>query len=825
MEELIMGAIIIPDQIERAARAVVAHGRVDLGKGSRNHENGWFRFLTVLYFAGSDVDEPDLFKELAQELSQTSDAYDEADFEVQWKSIGDYSGAKHPNLGTLATWAKGLPWDIEPDRNNLAEIVKVEYGRYVAHAEEFGFSHSHPHYDKDNLEFPDSGDCLSVTHADPNYSEVRARLRTIDNKDSGVAITYANGKKNNAKGTKLDGCFCVVSKEVAFDLGKLTTVMLTEGLRDAARIVQLLEKAGRNEEIESGELAVLYCVNAGNLPKTAKAFHERLPAVTIIHVVDNDKAGKAAAKAVQQGVPGALFVFPAHGKDFNDWGREDPEAALQGLDARDWRPEEESLPATVPPLEGEWQGAGEPLSEVPDYLQEMNQRYYPVQVGREMLVAYQEESMLDHATCILMKYHDFKNKYCNKPVVVGFHANGNPIMKAQGEAWLTHPLRNANRKLVFDPERLPGGEEKSIFNLYQGWPTFGDATQGDPEPMLEHIREVICCGESLKYDYLIRWLAYCVQYPWRRPEVAVVLQGVKGCGKGTIGQTMVKLFGAHGLQVSNRKHVTGQFNGHMATCLYMFADESFFVGNKEGEAVLKAIITEPFMMLERKGIDAVQMANMLALMMAANEDHIINATTEERRFSVFGVSPHRVNDIQYFVRLAEWRENGNNLQAFLAYLQNVDLDGFNPRVVPQTRELAEQRFLSLDGFESWFVECLSRESFTERDGEWGETVTIEALAESFNKWCDQMRKGTYDRLTREAIGKRLQNKLKIKRRQLNAGEYVVAKVDDGLIKVPPADHHRRNINRPWIYVMGTVDERRQHTIELLKLPPDHFRHA
>ena len=83
--------------------------------------------------------------------------------------------------------------------------------------------------------------------------------------------------------------------------------------------------------------------------------------------------------------------------------------------------------------------------------------------------------------------------------------------------------------------------------------------------------------------------------------------------------------GKHGIQVFNPKHVVGNFNGHLRDVLLLFADEAFFAGDRAADGVLKGLITEPSLMIERKGVDAVRAPNLLRVIMATNSDWAVPA--------------------------------------------------------------------------------------------------------------------------------------------------------------------------------------------------------
>ena len=128
--------------------------------------------------------------------------------------------------------------------------------------------------------------------------------------------------------------------------------------------------------------------------------------------------------------------------------------------------------------------------------------------------------------------------------------------------------------------------------------------------------------------------------------------------------------------------------------------------------MLKGLITEPCLVIEQKGIDAVQWPNRLKITMAANADWVVPASAGERRYAVFGCADTYVkgscNDAQrqaYFDALHHELEHGG-LEAMLHDLSRWELGNWHPRQVYETAALREQKEQSLPPLEEWFVEVL-----------------------------------------------------------------------------------------------------------------------
>lgn len=66
---------------------------------------------------------------------------------------------------------------------------------------------------------------------------------------------------------------------------------------------------------------------------------------------------------------------------------------------------------------------------------------------------------------------------------------------------------------------------------------------------------------------------------------------------------------------SDRKvdQIAGRFNSQLSAKVIVFADEAFFAGDKREAGALKRLITEPTLMIERKGIDSASEDNHVHL--------------------------------------------------------------------------------------------------------------------------------------------------------------------------------------------------------------------
>jgi hypothetical protein len=110
------------------------------------------------------------------------------------------------------------------------------------------------------------------------------------------------------------------------------------------------------------------------------------------------------------------------------------------------------------------------------------------------------------------------------------------------------------------------------------------------------------------------------------------LFGSLGAGKGIVARTFGKISGKHFAHIANGEQLTGRINASLATSCTVFLDEALWAGDKKGEGVLKALITEPRLQLEAKFRDPIMVENRLRIMVASNNDWCVPAGIGDRRW-------------------------------------------------------------------------------------------------------------------------------------------------------------------------------------------------
>jgi hypothetical protein len=141
----------------------------------------------------------------------------------------------------------------------------------------------------------------------------------------------------------------------------------------------------------------------------------------------------------------------------------------------------------------------------------------------------------------------------------------------------------------------------------------------------------------------------------------------------------------------------------------VFLDEALWAGDKKGEGVLKALITEPMLTMGAKFRDPIMFPNRLAIIVASNNDWAIPAGIGDRRWFVLNVEDTYAGMVHkpYWDALYRQMEAGGDA-AMLHDLLAMDLSQFDVRAVPMTMAKAQQQAHSFRGTLAWLYESRPR---------------------------------------------------------------------------------------------------------------------
>ncbi len=380
------------------------------------------------------------------------------------------------------------------------------------------------------------------------------------------------------------------------------------------------------------------------------------------------------------------------------------------------------------------------------WLRKLNERHAVIASigGRCRVVEETHDASLDRSCLQRQSFDDFRNRYMHKKVQCGEDKDGNPKMMPMGKWWLEQEHRRQYDAIVFSPNK----EVNGAYNLWRGFAC--ESIPGDPQPFLEHTRLNICAGDDEVFRYVVAWMARCVQKPDTPGEVAIVLRGRQGTGKSFFAKSFGSLWGRHFMQVSDPKHLVGSFNSHLRDCVVLLGDEAFYAGDPRHVSVLKTLITEETITIEAKGVDVEVSKNFMHLILASNSTWVVPTGLDERRFLVMDVGDDKMQNAAYFGELQKQLDSGGR-EALLHYLLSYDITGYDPRVVPKTSALLEQKLLSLTTEQEWWFRKLEEGRILKDHGEWIVEVEKDHLIDNYLNYAQRI--GAARRATATALGR------------------------------------------------------------------------
>lgn len=169
--------------------------------------------------------------------------------------------------------------------------------------------------------------------------------------------------------------------------------------------------------------------------------------------------------------------------------------------------------------------------------------------------------------------------------------------------------------------KTPNDINPNKINLWKGFKDI-EVENTSPEEIylfLDLIQTNLCSNDIEQTDYILRYLKHMLLYPYKKPQVAIVLPGLQGIGKDSLILLIEKwLHKTNKIFLSNSDELVGNFNDHLEGKFLVFANEATFSYDKSTAGTLKNMISGNTMLVHRKNFGRYTINNYTRLFIASN---------------------------------------------------------------------------------------------------------------------------------------------------------------------------------------------------------------
>ena len=244
--------------------------------------------------------------------------------------------------------------------------------------------------------------------------------------------------------------------------------------------------------------------------------------------------------------------------------------------------------------------------------------------------------------------------------------------------WVADEHKRTYKTCCFDPQCTKPNNFNTFFGFRgEGLPAVINVSKATAHLnlILDHIKNVYCNGNQEHADYLIKWFANIIKYPWHKSEVLVLIFGIEGCGKGIVIDFFARSVIGDYLSfqtASAENDLFSKFAVGSHRKLFCFCDEAGDDLKKYHDG-LKNLITAKTIRVEKKGQDIRTELNFTNVIVASNNDSSVYVSCNDRRVVAFQCDEIHKDDHAYFDQLVEATENEECARLMFDYLKNYDL--------------------------------------------------------------------------------------------------------------------------------------------------------
>ncbi len=225
-----------------------------------------------------------------------------------------------------------------------------------------------------------------------------------------------------------------------------------------------------------------------------------------------------------------------------------------------------------------------------------------------------------------------------------------------------------------NPERIIDKNGVRYFNLYTPSP-FDNYKRSDTlsnidlnkYPAIKILIENLTNRDEKKKKYLIQWTAHKIKYK-DKIGTAIVIYGEQGAGKGLFANEILRYaIGDKNYGEINDYHLESRFNDWIMGKRLIVANEIKidYKNNNKAQSLLKMYITDPYITIDRKYKNTIQIENYVDFLIFSNHDDAVRIEPTDRRFFVMKTQNRLVDTISGEILHPEIKEKFKSMSNFV----------------------------------------------------------------------------------------------------------------------------------------------------------------
>jgi hypothetical protein len=303
--------------------------------------------------------------------------------------------------------------------------------------------------------------------------------------------------------------------------------------------------------------------------------------------------------------------------------------------------------------------------------------------------------------------------------IMGVSDNGKPKIKEV--SFIYEWLLDKDIKIYDNIGIYPKDElcPKNIFNMWCPFAMEKEINYVHKEDelrlILNHIK-ILCNHQTDVYDFIIKWTADMFQNPHIKNGVMPIFIALQGSGKNTYVEMIKKMMGCNKVFESSdpSRDVWGNFNSPMKDCFFVHLEELSKKDLIEATGKVKALITNPELTINQKGISQYGIHSYHRFIATTNNEDPMPTSKDDRRNYIIRCSDEKKGDTEYFNNLYALLKDENVIKTCYEYFKNLDISDFNIKKFPSTDYHNELKKTNESPIDHW-LKSLVYENFYKTD--------------------------------------------------------------------------------------------------------------